>query len=375
MSEPKAHAKFAASSAERWMNCAGSIQLSEDAPPKISSAAADEGTTAHELMEFALESNIKDVVKFFENEDDKYDLEMRLYIQNFVDFVRSELKPGFDLLVEQKIHLDFLHPTEAFGTVDVAVIEHFGTLHIIDLKYGKKRVDPKDNAQMIYYALGIAHPAGYDFEQIKTTIYQPRAGLDPIKTHTFSPDVLKVWKDKFSKAIDAAEAPGAKAKLTEGAWCFFCPAKIICPQIKTNGMKKALLAFDSPLQPAPKELTPIQLKTILDKSSYLELWIKEVKAYAEEQVRRGVKIEGWGLVPKRGQRVWIDQERIKQMAYIKETVMSPAEVEKQMKAAKTPTKEIKEFMKSNAVSVSSGDKFDKTKNDYGDLRLETEDAD
>lgn len=376
MGAPKKHAKFAASSSERWVNCPASLKLSEKAPPQKSGAAADEGTTAHELMEFALESNVKNVVKFFEN-DEKYPLEMRKHVQGFVDFVRSEMKPHYELLVEEKVFLDFIHPTEAFGTVDVAIIEPFGVLHIVDFKYGQGFVNHKDNSQMIFYALGIAHKHHYDFEEVRTTIYQPRAGsTEAARTDSFSVEKLKSWAKTFKKAVKACETADVQNDLNAGAWCKFCPAKVICPAISKSALESAKLDFSSAVQPAPKSLTSDQLKTILDRSAYLELWIKEVKKYAEDQIRSGMKIQGWGLVPKKAQRVWKNPATLAAASFkykiktLKTEPLSPAEVEKEMKAAKVPKELIEQFFKDNVVAVSSGDKLSSTTNDYGDTGLD-----
>lgn len=367
MGAPKKHAKFAASSSDRWVNCPGSLKLSEKAPPQKSGAAADEGTKAHELMEFALQTDIKSVVKFFQN--DEYPLEMRKHVQGFVDFVRNDLKPHHELLVEEKVHLDFIHPTEAFGTVDVAIIEPFGALHIIDFKYGQGFVNHRDNSQMIFYALGIAHKHQYDFEEVHTTIYQPRAGSsDPARTDSFSVEKLKSWAKTFKQAVKACETADVQKDLNAGAWCKFCPAKVICPAISKSSLQAAKLDFSSAVQPAPKSLTSDQLKTILDRSAYLELWIKEVKKYAEEQVRAGMKIQGWGLEPKRPQRVWADPDGVAEdhEFLLKEVLSTPVEAEKIMKENGWTKKEIEQFFKDNVVAVSGGDKLSSNLNDYGE---------
>ena len=52
---PSSHARLSASSAERWINCPGSIKLAEELNLKgTSSAYADEGTLAHSVAEFKL---------------------------------------------------------------------------------------------------------------------------------------------------------------------------------------------------------------------------------------------------------------------------------------------------------------------------------
>ena len=42
------HAKLSPSGSARWLSCPGSVWLSEQAPPQKSTAAADEGTDAHD---------------------------------------------------------------------------------------------------------------------------------------------------------------------------------------------------------------------------------------------------------------------------------------------------------------------------------------
>jgi hypothetical protein len=374
MKEIKDHAKYAASSSSRWMNCPASIKLSEKAPKAGSSAAADEGTQAHTLMEWALIGNSKDVVNDFDEK--KFPLEMRQHVQGFVDFVRAEMQDHFDLLVEEKVYLDFIHPTEAFGTVDVAIVEPFGTLHVIDFKYGQGFVDHRNNSQMLFYALGIAHKFKYDFDQVKTTIYQPRTGsTDVARTDSFSVDKLKAWANGFRSAVEACEDADIDKDLSAGEWCKFCPAKVICPEITRKTFEVAKLDFSDNVQPSPSDLSISQLQTILDRSAYLELWIKEVRKYAEDRIRSGKKIKGWGLVPTKPQRVWKDQAALKKRKLLadllikKDELVTPAQAEKLLKKIYTK-KELEKFLNDNVVAVSSGDKLSQLTNDYDDEGLD-----
>lgn len=389
MAEPKQHALYAASSSDRWINCPASLKLIARAPKPRSSAAADEGTLAHELMELCLINKVdvghyENEVVFDDdlNESEKYPFEMRMHIQGFLNYVRSlvyDIGPHAELLVEEKVYLDFIHPTEAFGTVDVAIIEPFGTLHIIDLKYGMGHVGHRNNSQMLYYALGIAHKHQYDFEQIKTTIYQPRTcdSDDPWKiarTDSFHPNKLHQYRGDLVSAVHDCETADEDTDLNAGSWCKFCPAKIICPAITRTALKQAQLDFMAPVQPDPKSLTSDQLKAILDRSAYLELWIKEVKAYAEDKIRSGMKVDGWGIVPTRAKRVWAEPNgdikyvtaRLKVMDDINlfsEELMTPPQAEKVLKKHWTK-EEVEEFMNDYVVSISGGDKLSPINEDY-----------
>jgi hypothetical protein len=361
--QEKKHSKYSASASARWFACPGSIKRSADCPPQKSSAAADEGTTAHELMEFALNSNVKNVVKFFENDEEKYPLEMREHVQGFVNYVRSEIKPGFELYVEEKSECEFIHP-EMGGTADVVIIEPFGMLHIIDFKYGSGYVDHVENTQMIQYALGVAYKHKFDFDTVKTTIYQPRGGKDVVRSWQMPISELEnKWLSLFTNAVSACETADSEKDLTPGDHCKYCPAKIKCPAITTKTLAKVKLDFSAPVLPQGKELSKEQLKTILDKAEYLELWIDEVKRYAESVLKDGGKILGWELAPTRPQRVWQDPAFIKDN-YPELTVtelMSPAQAEKVLKKKDFDTKT---FLKDNVAHVSSGVKLSKTEIDY-----------
>jgi len=381
MSTPKKHARYAASNSARWIACPGSLELSDQAPPQISSGAANEGTKAHELMELALNANVKDVAKFFKNDD--YPKEMIKAVQGFVDFVRSQMQPGFELLVEQRVELPFLHETEAFGTVDVAVLEPFGTLHIIDFKYGYGYVDHKQNPQMIYYALGFAHAHGFDFDQIKTTIYQPRIESEDgevFRTSHYSIDEVKAWQKIFEAAIAKAENPNLPDDLSPGEHCKYCPAKILCPALTHKALESARLDFDDNILPAPKELTKIDLGKILSKANYLELWINEVKEFAIKHLKDGKKLPGWTLEPTRAQKVWAkpdelvldwpDEFESNDVSPFESVLKSPAQLAKELKEAGFKKKEIDQFINANVVHVSSGTKLAQTTQDYAAPALE-----
>lgn len=51
---PGKHARLSASSAFRWINCPGSVALSDQCPAPGSSSDADKGTLAHSLGELKL---------------------------------------------------------------------------------------------------------------------------------------------------------------------------------------------------------------------------------------------------------------------------------------------------------------------------------
>lgn len=393
MGEPKDHALYAASSSERWLNCASSLKQIADAPFKKSGAAAGEGELAHELMEFALNAGVKNVVKFYER-DTKYPLQMKKDIQGLVSFVNEQRSKHKDttLLVETKTYLDYVHPTEAFGTLDIGILApKAGRIYVDDLKYGRIYVSEKDNTQLRYYGVGLAYECNWDFKEFIGTIYQPRAGGQIDRSVTITKKELKAFEQELVEGVDRCESATKTSDLQAGKWCKFCPAKISCPEVRNAGLREAQLVFGSAVQPDPKHLTSNQLKAFLDKAAYLKMWVKEVESYAEERLNEGHKINGWGLTPKRASRVWNNANNFKigktsslksyqkvksyGLSFLTTEAKSVSEVEKEMKEAGVPKELIQEFISANSSSVSSGTKLAQTNNDYDVDLLLIEDVD
>lgn len=238
----KLHAKFSASGSERWLNCPGSIALSQKVPPSPDTKWSIEGTTAHTVLETVMKNNGSKAV---------IGILLKQYPKTMVDHAVTtylhivDLMPeGSQLLCETEVRLDFVEKG-MFGTDDAAIIELFGTLWVIDYKYGAGRlVDPEENTQMIYYGLGLAHKFDFNFEKVRLAIAQPRIvhrdGF--FRTWDISIKELKSWTGKFKEGVAACKDPFAP--LNPGRWCYFCPAQDICPAIQDKKFAKAQSVFD-----------------------------------------------------------------------------------------------------------------------------------
>jgi hypothetical protein len=260
MTKERKHSKFSASGAERWFNCPGSVELSEGQPDK-SSVWAEEGTKAHEVLEKvlkALDPNVfgennawirHELPKTYNREMIQYALEAAIFIRDL-----QKKNPNSEVLVETRIHLDFIHP-EMFGTFDGAVIDHFGTLHVFDYKYGAGHsVAPKENLQMIFYGIGLAHLHHWNFKRVRLWIIQPRIkGYDGPAFWEIPIQDLKDYVYKFKKKVLMVEK--YPNKYAEGAWCWWCKAKSVCPLKIQNKMDSAIEIF---------KVNPIDKKTDID---------------------------------------------------------------------------------------------------------------
>lgn len=221
----RAHSKYSASGAERYFACPGSVALSEGLPDKPSPWAL-EGTDAHEVLERILVSSIRKEPT--ERLDHKG--EMFHHGVNAARFILdlAERTPGSDVLVESRVYLSFIHP-EMFGTLDAAVVDYFGTLHVFDYKYGAgKPVSPVKNLQMIFYALGLGYSYRWNFRRARLWIIQPRIkGYEGPVYWDLSIRDLRYYVRVFQIAVEEVEKN--PKKYVEGSWCHWCRAKSICP--------------------------------------------------------------------------------------------------------------------------------------------------
>jgi hypothetical protein len=299
------------------MNCPASISLAEHAPPQKESIYAKEGTCAHELAEAALlgDSNCNNFVGAVFN-GWEVDQEMADYVQIYVDYVRKAGEGKFkDTLIEEKF--DLSHIREGmFGSNDACIMEQFGTLEVIDLKYGKgKEVYPEENKQLMYYALGAL--SGGDFGEVKLTIIQPRVA-DPIKSWTTSVDRLNSFADELGHAVDATKREGAEA--VAGAHCRFCPAQAICDKKLEQAREIARVNFEVPTPvgegalPEPTRMDSETIKKVLDHSKQIKEWLDSVHVYAKHRLENGLEVEGYKLVRKRANRR-IENENELRMAF------------------------------------------------------------
>jgi hypothetical protein len=221
------HSKFSASGAERWSQCSASVEASEGQPDRTTQWA-EEGTQAHSVLERLLNLSIN--AKAIAPESGEM-FRHALNAARFILWVWSK-HPGSDIMVETRIWLQFIHPA-MFGTFDGAVVDHFGTLHVFDFKYGAGHaVAPNENLQMIFYAIGLAHKHHWNFSKVRMWIIQPRIkGYDGPTYWEISIEQLRTYVEFFKEAVWRVEN---KPEFKEGSWCHWCKAKSVCP-LKQEG--------------------------------------------------------------------------------------------------------------------------------------------
>jgi len=339
---PAGHSRFGASSADRWIECPGSVKAQEGMPNETSIYAA-EGTAGHEVAAMCLVDG-HDAITFVGRSIAVRDFAERVEIteeladavQVFLDTIRDDkAKRGGKLLVERNFHLEFLD-TEFWGTTDAGRLGTDDVLSIYDLKLGKGKVvevvtyksdgTSIPNRQLCYYALGFISTLPKTIQglikEVELVIVQPRASHrdGPVRRVRVKPEQLLDYCQDLVDAAAAARSDNPPFKA--GDHCGFCRAKGACPTFRAKAIEIAHSTFldedcnalpDGGFAPSPghngpppdpMNLTPEQLALLLDRADMLDTWIGGVRAHAEHLARSGHAIPGWKLVDKRAVRRW-----------------------------------------------------------------------
>lgn len=211
------HSTLGASTSWRWINCPGSVYKTKDLPPQKEGPAAKKGTQMHEKLEAIIRKALKGDAKLSKS------LPRELAIA--AEHILENIEEHHEVLIEEKVDLSFIDP-ELFGTLDYAIVEPFGKLHVIDYKNGKGPVVAKYNTQLLYYAIGVGQKYDFEFENVKMDIIQPNANdeLGHIRTWEIPIEKLKSFVPLFKHWVERTRRKNAK--LSVGDWCEWCPAKM-----------------------------------------------------------------------------------------------------------------------------------------------------
>lgn len=302
--EQRAHAYLSCSSSDRWLACTVSPSMEAKFSDE-SSVFAEEGTTAHELAEKALRSDV-----MADDVPGDYPYEMREYVQIYLDYVLT-IHGTQTLLVEERLDISAWVP-ECFGTSD-AVIFADDVIHVVDLKYGKgKRVDAENNPQLMLYALGAidCHECIYGpFSKAIIHIVQPRR--EHFSSWEISTADLLAWGESIRPVAEKAFAGEGKA--VAGKHCMFCKARHTC---RTRAAEMISTVGD---MTKGDHLSDSELAAIYPKLSEVVKWANDLEGYCLARVEGGNLLTGLKLVEGRSTRRWTNDvavgERLKSAGY------------------------------------------------------------
>lgn len=226
LNNKEAHAFLSPSTSNRWINCPPSARLEEKYDTHETNIYAIEGTMAHECAELFFEHKFgkMDIFSFLKLAGKRYSSDQISNAQHYVYYV-LDIADTKNIKIEYKINLENYIP-EGFGTTDCFLVDG-ETLHVIDFKYGKYKVDAGLNSQLMIYALGVLDT--YKFKEnpkkIMLHICQPRIWNHSV--FALTTDQLLEWGNNILKP-NAEKAFSGSGNFKKGSWCKFCKAKEHC---------------------------------------------------------------------------------------------------------------------------------------------------
>ena len=135
-----------------------------------------------------------------------------------------------------------LGPKDVTGTADVVLAGYWG-VEVLDYKTGKTLPDPEHSAQLKHLALMAVKALRPAAQYVVAGFQRVRQDLRKKKDRWVVKDEtvlltrvdLDLHERRLKKALVVAEEvkrdidAGRDPQVTEGPWCFFCPARFECP--------------------------------------------------------------------------------------------------------------------------------------------------
>lgn len=299
-----AHSIFPPSSAERWVECPGSIPLEMMFPELADPADSDEGTAAHWLAaEWLLQRSPNATLS--PNGTIITD-EMRDGAQLWVETVMAHRVPPY---VERRVAIPSIHP-ECFGTPDAYTWDSVKrVLRVFDYKFGHLRVEAFQNWQLICYAEGVLDTLGLlpverDAVWIEFVVVQPRnyQRPGPVRTWSCKAVDLRPFLNRLRFAAETAFSDVAEIKT--GPHCLFCRGRHSCPA--SNNAALAALEYTGRVRTA--ELAPaaigLELRTLYRAQEAIKARLTGLEELATARLKEGAVVPGWTLKATYGRAKW-----------------------------------------------------------------------
>lgn len=313
------HALLSPSSSERWLNCPGSVRLSEKYPNE-DSIHSWRGTVLHDLVEKQLadESLPGPGTEFkcpttpaivYELTADDLDM-----VDACVDKVR-EYQAGFgEVFTEIKLDMQFFI-REGSGTTDVLLIVPCVGMWVIDHKFGYNYVSPM-STQLACYAIAAYEKFGSEYlipeDNINTVILQPATSGPLEEEHLWDWGTLCQLRTDLHEAGERAWIGAPVAEFKAGDWCKYCPAKPECPVLREESRKRVDDVFGPSAEERAEAMSPEEIAAELNMvPALLEYADAIVKRANKMAIEQGVKIPGRKLVQgRKGDRKWSDEKKV-----------------------------------------------------------------
>jgi hypothetical protein len=348
------HAHLSPSSAHRWFVCAGSLKH-ERVEGQSDNFYAEEGSHAHKILEAVLEGGMVLVGDIIDGKPATAErIQQAIEVR---DFVRRwhKLHPNFVMETESPVEIGAhlgpigiidMPPGTYAGTIDVAAWNEWEVV-VLDAKFGFVRVEPKDNPQLMSYAVGIAlelHQLGFNPTFYTLIIAQPDyEGVMEFREHRITLRDISDWIVGHKERILAAWRGDTTLDASDEKACRYCPGRFGCP-----ARLEAVHNFNQETW-----LEAHSLDELLPYVPRLRAICKDLEAKAAHELLEGRDIKGYKLVESRSIRKWNGMEPDLIASLISSETKAPMDkmFERKMLSPAKMEKYIKESTGENGKSI------------------------
>lgn len=306
------HSRLAPSSADIWVNCPGSVTLSEQFPELLENPAAPEGTAAHWVAYSMLSTHTPQVGEIAPNgiavTQEMLDGAL-LYYNHAFKLVNPHGSMKTRVRSETRVYMPSIHP-EMSGTPDavIDISDLTGEIHILDFKFGHLEVSPT-SYQLKGYLRGILDELKIDghaeqYLRVYLHVVQPRCYTadGPIRTYaTTAGDLRADWN--LMRAA-AHEALGPNPGFKVGEHCRYCKGRRACEALKRATADVMDKAEYAPPVELPADQLGLELFFARRSAELLKARITGLEEQAEANLRAGKSVEGWCMQSGRSKTIW-----------------------------------------------------------------------
>lgn len=341
--------KKTASNSERWSNCGGYFSAAADylakygKPPERSGTS--EGTLAHSVAEYLIDLMRRQgdgtigTPEVYKGEVIPKD--MRTKVRDYAHFCfslmrRANIYGGDTLWVEKEVECLFLEKG-LMTRVDWAMYDPtVKRLFVIDLKYGHRPVEARDNTQLIISGRAILdglRSRGEIPQSVSLSIYQPNGpnASMPLDQWDISPSDLIKASLHLEKKYHSSDNT-----LHIGKHCYYCEARGTCEALKhaSYSILESLKEYTGLAEKIPVEHLERALDDIEVMETLLKAYKTGIEAICTSKLAGGIDFPNWEYTTSLTNRKWVysDKEIIElgdslDINLRVESVVSPAQAE------------------------------------------------
>lgn len=333
------------SGAPVWVPCPGAPTLWLSAPPDTGEVAM-EGIAAHWLGEQLLTGTFEPEELIDRQAPNGIFIseEMLEHVQIYTRHVQREIDGP---LIEKTLPIDWVQPGMT-GTPDAQgrSISDPWCVHIDDLKYGWRIVEPEKNWQLICYALAILQAAapGANITHFIFTIVQPRASHPagvirswPIRTET----LLKFYLPRLQKAAQGGDC-------ITGPHCTNCRGAMSCAALREAVHHSTQYVKSPVVEVYDGDQLAIELHMLKAAKTAIEARSEAIEEIAINRlIEKFGSIPSWDIDRSTGKEKWNDD-------YSADTMEALTGVKLSKSVALTPKQAREKGLSDQIVTANSG---------------------